>query len=408
MPPLSVLAWLAVACVRPSTRPDVSAPERLYTLGYGDSLWGVATAYDVPGGYPAIARANGIRDPDRVYAGDKLTIQTHEPSLPRVAQWSEAPKWGACAMQAAAAWSSSAPGCTSLRCVDTGAGSSVCACPGAQPHEDALVVATPRAAPERIPLRNPTPWWYEAGPTGEPERSAETLLGAKVQLDADAPLETIVSWRTHLGDVGMSQGVGLIVDHDGTAGPVMRLDHFGVGSAVQAGNHCDVLATEWELADESRTSGWGYYLTARRFGFADGALVPQDTGLVVRRLRRSFVPTFTPFGTGRVGAPSIDLGGPGARTRSTEPLLEAPVIATQAHTIRAAKREHGVLIVDLDGTETRVDPEGGEVLRLGDRSSGRLYPAAYAPGNDRSLRGRTAELRYYRTVWGEAFAVLWV
>ena len=43
-----------------------SAEMREVQVQWGDTLWSIATRYDVPGGYPALARLNGIRDPDYI------------------------------------------------------------------------------------------------------------------------------------------------------------------------------------------------------------------------------------------------------------------------------------------------------------------------------------------------------
>lgn len=51
-------------------------------VGWGDTLWSIATRYGVEGGYPALARLNGIRNPDHIEFGQRLRVPTLDDSLP--------------------------------------------------------------------------------------------------------------------------------------------------------------------------------------------------------------------------------------------------------------------------------------------------------------------------------------
>lgn len=397
-----------LACRPAPTWHEPGTADRLYPLGFGDTLWGVANAYDVPGGYPAIARANHITNPNYVLAGRKLRITTRDTSLPEIPRVTPAAPVSACAMQPLATRPASLSGCVEASCVDTGRGGSVCACKAPTPAGDALLVTRPGSPPQRLAVTAADPWWFDPEAAPEPERSTRGLVAVKVQLDADTALETIVAWRTQLGDLGMSHGTALTVDDDGIAGAIFRADNFGIGSVVNAGDHCDVFATEWELTDQPGWRSVGWYLEGRRFRAENGALAPVDSPLVMRRLFTSFRPTPATVGTVRVGAPSVDLSDSHAFSRSTEPFVELSTIQTQRGTLKAARRVDGHLLVNIDGTESPIDGAGAGIRRLGDLRTGLLYPSDYAPADDRSLRGRPVEVRTYYTEWGESFSVAWV
>ena len=137
-------------------------------------------------------------------------------------------------------------------------------------------------------------------------------------------------------------------------------------------------------------------------------MTDRAASLVVRRLFRNFLPGTGGIANVRVGAPALDLSSPKAHARSTEPSVELPMMNAQRGTLRGARRAEGILILNIDGTETVVDPDGAGVRRLGDLTTGVLYPSDYAPGDDRSLRGRAVEVRTYWTPWGESWSVAWV
>ncbi len=414
LPSLAVVTvLLLVACLRPAALHSGGLSgggrvERLYRVAFGDTLSGIASSWAVPGGYVALARQNHVADPNLIFEGDKLRITSSDPALPEVPRTLPAPAMEACPMQPVASRPTSLSGCVAASCVDTGRGGRACACQGAAAAGDALLVLRPGAPAERLALRTETPWWYDASTAPEPERSPRTLLGVHVQLDADAPLETLVAWRTQLGDLGMAHGTALVVDDDGRPGALFPADNFGVGSAVRAGDHCDVLATEWALTDQPGWRSAGWYLEGRRYGVGGGALVPGATALTMRRLFQNFHPATTAVGGLRMGAPAVDLTEKRAFARTTDPAVEYTAYGVQSGTIRAARREDGKLVVDLDGRVEPVDPDAGTLRRVGDAATGLLYPTGYAPADDTTLRGHPYELRGYLTEWGESWQVLWV
>ncbi len=400
------LLLLVTSCVPVNSFRDAGPTQRIYTLAFGDSLWGVAMAYDVPGGYPALARANGIRNPDYVLAGDKLRVDTRDTTLPEVARISAGPTMAACAMAPVPVRTASLSGCDDAACVDTGRGGAVCACGG---DDMALVVTQPGRAAVGLPIVGTDPFWFAPDAVIEPARSARSLVGVRVQLDGDPALETVVSWRTHTSDVGLTHGTALVVDDDGTPGAQFRADNFGVGSLLQSGSRCDVLATEWEDADEPRDESVGWYLGGRRFRHERGELIPVATSpVVMRRLLYSFTPAVTMLGGARVGAPAVDLGPRVAFARSTEPRVEAPLVGVQNGTLRGLRREGGQLLLDIDGAEQMVEAYGDGVRWVGDARAGVLYPSGYLPAGDASLRGRPVQVKTYATTWGGTFSVAWV
>lgn len=67
---------------RLSPRPEgeSATPTRAYTVVRGDTLSAIALRFRVPGGYRALARDNGIPDPDRIFVGQVLRVPDPEAS----------------------------------------------------------------------------------------------------------------------------------------------------------------------------------------------------------------------------------------------------------------------------------------------------------------------------------------
>jgi len=55
-----------------------------YTVVRGDTLSGIARRFRVPGGYPALARRNGIPDPNRIQVGQVLQIPVPAATTPEI------------------------------------------------------------------------------------------------------------------------------------------------------------------------------------------------------------------------------------------------------------------------------------------------------------------------------------
>lgn len=57
-----------------STTSTPASAEIVYTVKAGDTLSGIATKYNVKGGYQALAAYNGIKDPSKISVGQKIKI----------------------------------------------------------------------------------------------------------------------------------------------------------------------------------------------------------------------------------------------------------------------------------------------------------------------------------------------
>ncbi|MCV0403453.1 MAG: LysM peptidoglycan-binding domain-containing protein [Chloroflexi bacterium] len=69
---LTIPGSSTAAPAAPATKPAPSTPSRSHTVRPGEHLTGIARHYGVT--IAAISRANGIADPSRIYAGQRLTI----------------------------------------------------------------------------------------------------------------------------------------------------------------------------------------------------------------------------------------------------------------------------------------------------------------------------------------------
>lgn len=103
---------------RLSPRPEgeSATPTRAYTVVRGDTLSAIALRFRVPGGYRALARDNGIPDPDRIFVGQVLRVPDPEaspaaatPSAPSASPGPETPGPEVPGPEAASAASSPQP-----------------------------------------------------------------------------------------------------------------------------------------------------------------------------------------------------------------------------------------------------------------------------------------------------------
>ncbi len=399
MPPL-----LLLACLPPASPPASSMPLRVYTVEWGDSLWSIANRHDVPGGYMTLARLNHIAYPNYILAGSKLKVPTWDtnlPELPALAPVRAAlPQAPVEALASARAVPTLAG--TRATCLDIGQGAVGCA---VSANGALRLTVGSGGRPSWLTGIDTTPSYW-ASDTNE---ANEGLVGFRVQLDDDAPLETAIAVAVEQNDLGMSRWQVAIVDapFDGRA-LTFEAANFGAGSFVQAGRHADILAADWVLADEPGRDGDGYYLLARQYRYARGALSPADDAtLLSRRLFYSFKPT-------RVAGPVVtgsvrdDLAHAQSRARSTEPEVELNV-ASQGN----ARVEHAVadtvLGLRLGGATEIVESRQGTIRRLGDARTGLLYPPNYVPADPSALVGRDAlVVEYQPPWWAEPFRVAWL
>ena len=65
----------APASPSPTAKPSATGKSVTYLIRRGDTLWDLAaTYYRNPWLYPRLARANGIKNPDLIFAGTRIRI----------------------------------------------------------------------------------------------------------------------------------------------------------------------------------------------------------------------------------------------------------------------------------------------------------------------------------------------
>ncbi|MFZ5476790.1 MAG: LysM peptidoglycan-binding domain-containing protein [Myxococcota bacterium] len=378
------------------------APMRAYDVQFGDTLTRIAWEHGVEGGWAELAAVNRIRNPDYILAGAKLRVPTIDDRLPLWPDFRPAERFVACDGETLSPGRPAA-GCDT--CYDLGAAYSACACGdrwglyrGGTPIWTA--VPEPRAT-----------WWYDPDTAPEPPGA---LVASRHELDGDPAKETVVAWQREVNDLGMSRWEVAVFD-----GPVSNLPpvtfeaaNWGEGSVVEGRQGCELLATEWAMGDEPGLDSDGWYLVGRRARLVRGALEGVASPVVARRLLDSFHPGSRRVGDTRVGTPAADLAK--ARSRSTDPGVELPVVAWEDGRVQAARRTpEGALeltIATRAGTVVeRVDPDEGAVRRLGDLAAGTLFPPAYAPADLSRLAGRSVRVARYQRGWYEdPWAVVWL
>ncbi len=399
-----MLSLLLLACLPPASPPAASMPLRVYAVDWGDNLWSIAHRYDVPGGHMTLARLNHIAQPSHILAGSKLKVPTWDTSLPELPALAPVRSARAQAPVEALAPARAVPTVAGTRatCVDLGQGALGCAVSASGALR--LTVASGGRQVWTTGINTTPSYW-----ASDPDESNEELVGYRVQLDDDAPLETVIAVQVEKNDLGMSRWQVAILDapFDGRA-LTFEAANFGAGSFVQAGRHAELLAGDWVLADEPGRDGDGYYLLARRYTYARGALAPADDAeLLSRRLWHSFKPS-------RVAGPVVtgsvrdDLAHGQARVRSTEPEVEVNVASQWNARVDEASAEH-VLGLRLSGRNELVEARQGTIRRLGDSRTGLLYPPNYIPADPRALVGRDLlVVEYQPPWWGEPFRVAWL
>ncbi|MFN7953472.1 MAG: hypothetical protein U0610_17230 [bacterium] len=200
------------------------------------------------------------------------------------------------------------------------------------------------------------------------------------------------------------------------------VEDFGPSAFVQlpSAPGCAVLATDWYPADDRRRGG-GMYYGGQLYRPTAGHLEPVPAAPpLARRLLFSFDAERgrdmweSPDRTWGMGNPLKWLASPRAERR-VHPIPQLEVASRQSGTVRAASYDDDVdgstplLEIALDsGTAIRVrehywpggdcDRQGQEVVvsRLGDRTSGALFPQLYRPADAAAWVGRPVELVTYR------------
>jgi hypothetical protein len=400
----------------------------LYLIQPGDTLWDIAYWYEVPGGYPTLAKLNGIRNPDRIWFGDHLKVPATPRAKEELAPWPEdlpiKGSFAACpAQRMPAPGSRFVPGCAQSACVDLDGYSQVCSCVPDDPTgassmrliRGGVPVAEWRAS---IPREPSVDFFYREGGVADFEV-------VRADPDADGAPEWVVAHLRHVNDVGMSTWDVALVEASGPAPRALTLEvaNYGEGTLVGASaGRCDLLATEWTLDwERGRPPGW--YLAGRRMAYVDGQLVPVPGAQILRRrLLYSFEPGSRGVGTGLVvGTPAADLAHPATVARVGEWDAEGLRTGERIATIRAVAVEtdgthQGLrLILEEGGRPTALGTMWGDLplyqryVRLGDARTGRLYPSGYVPGDPAgALIGRRVRIASYMVGYWEERQIAWL
>jgi hypothetical protein len=408
---LVALLIVLAACTRPIAPTGPAPGVREVQVDWGDTLWGIASRYDVAGGYPALARLNGIRNPDHIELGQRLRVPTADSSLPAWPVALPVPTaLQPCRVEAL-------PPARAVRVeggesamVDTGLGVHVAATRSREGGQ-LVGVSMGRMAWARAPWLVAADW--SDAPGGEAEADPQNLVGFRVQLDADAEPEAVVGWALEANALGMSRWLVAVVDGSARErATVFEVANFGAGSFVaRAGGDCSVLASEWALAHEPGESGEGWNLVARRLDLVDGELVPAaESGLLSRRLYHSFHPERTGAGRLPTGNVARDLASPSTVRRSLEPLAAFRRAGERSARVDAVDLTvHGLTVAAGWDAPLVVGADQAELPRVGHAPSGLLFPPAWTPAWPERLRGRPATLTsYLRSVYAEPVSLLWL
>lgn len=386
---------------------------REYPIRFGDTLETIAWRFDVPGGYPALAELNGIRNPHMIQGGEHLLIPPTAaavellPPLPSIEK--KQPRVQACAATPlGAAVPTQINGCAEAACVDAAVGVQVCACAG-----DASARGIHVFDRTRPQLEWSVPLTTHGGDEYQQMGTVRDFEVVTVQLDDDPELELAVATLKERNDLNMSWWDLALLDGPRARSAVrLQVANYGEGSFVAGrGGRCDLLATAWDLGRRPGEEGIGYYLSAKRMAMVDGELHPiVGDGMWMRRLLYSFQPGSQVRATGlKVGTPAFDLAHKNTEWRDLEPAQRKAVVRRTPMLIRssrsAERTEAGSLHL-LTDRGTLIAGRGGRFIRLGDAASGRLYDGGYVPA--KSLDNRQATFVEYASTWGAASGVLWL
>jgi hypothetical protein len=391
----------------------------------GDTLDWLAYHYEVPGGWPALARLNSIPDPDLIFIGDHIRIPRTGPATAGLPPWPLMLDAGeplrACQVERESPQPAQLPGCNSAACVSIDGGRQrVCSCDAQQGTPGFLLLEGGRPT-----LAWPAPVEGSAGNDPSAIRGTARdfdLVGA--DLDGDGRREWVVAFRRELNDLGMSQwNLAVLSGAQPAAQPLLfTAANYGEGSLIRRrdGAGCDLLSTTWERAWEPGPLNDGWTLLGRPMRYQAGALAPlPDRPIHARRLYYSFEPGSMPLPSGLVvGTPAHDLGHKNAYARWAEPMADGERVSEEEGTITGANpsldgelgvTQHLVLATTYGVRDLEWSADDGYVgyAALGHRPSGRLYPPGYRPSTQRFV-GKTASLNAHALGWGDLRRIAWV
>jgi hypothetical protein len=218
----------------PPPRPaPVASSAREYEVRYGDTLFLIASDFNVPGGLHAIAEANELHDVNWIQAGERLRIEGS--AATELSPW---PSY-------------------------------------ARPEGD---LDTCDVAVDHVMGGPGLPSGF--CPTGE-------MLMLEAQLDQDGQRERLYGCMTEDTGVGMTHWSVALVDGPAVT-QILQLGNFGESSIVEGPRGCELLASSWERVPVGMSESW--FLTARRMHLRGGQLQFASPELRTRRLLYSFEP----------------------------------------------------------------------------------------------------------------------
>ena len=413
---------LATGCPRgpAKTKTLLKGPYGMYAIQFDDSLWSIAERYDVPGGYPTLARINGIRNPDRIFMGDWLKVPLTPSAKNELPLWPDTTGFRG-ALEPCPTRRYGRPmvralnGCNQSACVQMEGGVEVCSCEGSSPQAGSFRV-----------LRGQqmlTSWPAEVS-------GADQFEVLAVELDDDHAAEVVVANRREVNDLNMSWWDLAIIDSNQQSPLRLSVDNYGEGTFVRGEGHCDLLGTEWVLGYDEHISNAGWYLTGRRLKYANGAL-SFDTlhPLLARRLFYSFQPGYVDVGSFVVATPARDLSDPRTEIHQAEFLTQWRQIDTVHGTVDGVMKarsnspslENAVFDVsynreiltlafneqpDWGGPYTGAYRNG--YRRIGDYETKLLYPPGYSPADPSSWAKQPAHVVSYEAFWWQQWSIIWL
>jgi len=423
---IPLVCLLLISChARPDQPRHRDGAMALYTVSYGDCLEWIAWDFDVPGGYPALAKLNGLKDPDVITMGQRLRIPrtgiaTEDlPPWPSMEPVKDAPR--SCDVERLEPPRvTQVPGCASSACVTLEGGRQmVCSCQATQGSPGFVLVEAGRPV-----MAWPAPVQGQRGNNpAEVRGTARDFDVVKADLDGDGRREHLVAFRREANDVGMSWwNLAVLSGSQPHVQPLLfTAANYGEGSLIdsRSSRGCDLLTTTWELAWEPGPLNQGWTLLGRPMGYQQGALTPlPQRPIFARRLYYSFEPGAMPLPGGLVvGTPANDLGHRNAHQRVVEPAAQYWRQGDNAVTITAAQPsldpELGVvstLNLDNNGYQWQLEwkawNQGYDAL--GDQATGRLYPPGYRPADPGWLTNRSATVTAYARLYGDNQQLVWL
>lgn len=211
---------------------------------------------------------------------------------------------------------------------------------------------------------------------------------------------------------------------------VLSVDDYGQGSfiALSKSNKCDILATEWSEAKNSKGKV-GLYYNGRLVKYKDGVIEPMaDAPVFSRRYLGSFEKERNnDVNESYEGLPIKWLNSSKTEARMVDPFFD---MLTLVNTIEAnianisvdkgsrLKESIWILELTIDSGEKykymlylaqdkSVDSNG--IDRVGMQKSGKLYPPGYYPVDKlKESINKKIQISKYKNEYGEYFNVLWL